>query len=442
MTLSTSGLRRTTPPSATPTARASSTRGPRRASLNPLPIAGGLGSDGLGRRRHPLPRLLQPARQRQHRLPAPEGRRGDPGAGGDPHHGRARCRERDPRRGGAPHHRARARGLREGVLHQRRRRRERERDPHGAPRSPAATRSSRSTARTTATPARPSSRPATGAASPTSTPAATCTSSAPTSTAPSSGPRRPSRSRERALHHLERVVQAEGPESIAAILLETIPGTAGILTPPPGYLAGVRAIADRYGILLILDEVMAGFGRTGEWFAFDAFDVRPDLITFAKGVNSGYVPIGGVIISDADRAPLRRARLPGRAHLLRPPARRGECRRDPRRDGRGGHRRATRRRIGSEHLGPASRPRGEARRHRRGPRLRRLLGARARRGPRHPRAARPPRRRSPEGRPALARPPAVHRRQPHPRRPARRRDRRRGRPGIAIIDAALGELRP
>ncbi|PPH92024.1 aspartate aminotransferase family protein [Rathayibacter sp. AY1D5] len=103
---------------------------------------------------------------------------------------------------------------------------------------------------------------------------------------------------ERALHHLERVVQAEGPESIAAFLLETIPGTAGVLTPPPGYLAGVREIADRYGIQLILDEVMAGFGRTGEWFAFDAFDVRPDLITFAKGVNSGYVPIGGVVISD------------------------------------------------------------------------------------------------------------------------------------------------
>lgn len=101
----------------------------------------------------------------------------------------------------------------------------------------------------------------------------------------------------RALQHLERTVQLEGADSIAAILLESIPGTAGILTPPPGYLAGVRAICDRYGIVLILDEVMAGFGRTGNWFAFDAFDVRPDLITFAKGVNSGYVPIGGVIIS-------------------------------------------------------------------------------------------------------------------------------------------------
>lgn len=107
----------------------------------------------------------------------------------------------------------------------------------------------------------------------------------------------PEQEAERALHHLERVIQLEGPASIAAILLETVPGTAGVLTPPPGYLPGVRALCDRYGILLILDEVMAGFGRTGEWFALDAFDVRPDLITFAKGVNSGYVPIGGVVMS-------------------------------------------------------------------------------------------------------------------------------------------------
>ncbi len=103
---------------------------------------------------------------------------------------------------------------------------------------------------------------------------------------------------ERALRHLRRVIEAEGPSDIAAILLETIPGTAGILTPPPGYLAGVRELASKHGIVLILDEVMAGFGRTGEWFAFDAFDVVPDLITFAKGVNSGYVPAGGVIIAD------------------------------------------------------------------------------------------------------------------------------------------------
>jgi taurine--2-oxoglutarate transaminase len=101
----------------------------------------------------------------------------------------------------------------------------------------------------------------------------------------------------RALHHLERVIASEGPDTVAAILIETIPGTAGILVPPPGYLSGVRALADRYGIVLILDEVMAGFGRTGEWFALDAFEVVPDLITFAKGVNSGYVPVGGVLIS-------------------------------------------------------------------------------------------------------------------------------------------------
>ncbi|WP_138419297.1 aspartate aminotransferase family protein [Sinomonas gamaensis] len=108
----------------------------------------------------------------------------------------------------------------------------------------------------------------------------------------------PEQEAERALHHLRRVIEAEGPESVAAILLETIPGTAGILVPPPGYLAGVRALCDQYGIVLILDEVMAGFARTGEWFSLDAFDVRPDLITFAKGVNSGYVPVGGVIISE------------------------------------------------------------------------------------------------------------------------------------------------
>ncbi len=121
----------------------------------------------------------------------------------------------------------------------------------------------------------------------------------------------PEQESERALHHLRRVIQAEGPDSIAALLLETIPGTAGVLVPPPGYLAGVRALADEYGILLILDEVMAGFGRTGRWFAFDGYDVRPDLITFAKGVNSGYVPVGGVIISDPIAATFDERVFPG-----------------------------------------------------------------------------------------------------------------------------------
>ncbi|MFF1378439.1 aspartate aminotransferase family protein [Streptomyces sp. NPDC058308] len=102
---------------------------------------------------------------------------------------------------------------------------------------------------------------------------------------------------ERALQHLEDTIVYEGPQTVAAIILETVPGTAGIMIPPPGYLAGVRALCDKYGIVFVLDEVMAGFGRTGEWFAADLFDVVPDLMTFAKGVNSGYVPLGGVAIS-------------------------------------------------------------------------------------------------------------------------------------------------
>jgi taurine--2-oxoglutarate transaminase len=104
---------------------------------------------------------------------------------------------------------------------------------------------------------------------------------------------------QRALEHLEMTVAMEGPQTLAAIVLETIPGTAGIMPPPPGYLAGVRELCDRHGIVYIADEVMAGFGRSGRWFAVDHWDVVPDLIAFAKGVNSGYVPLGGVVISDA-----------------------------------------------------------------------------------------------------------------------------------------------
>jgi taurine--2-oxoglutarate transaminase len=126
----------------------------------------------------------------------------------------------------------------------------------------------------------------------------------------------PEQESERALHHLERVIQSEGPTSIAAILIETIPGTAGVLVPPPGYLAGVRALADKYGIVLIFDEVMAGFGRTGGWFAFHSLAengqrVVPDLVTFAKGVNSGYVPVGGVIISPSIAQTFDDAVFPG-----------------------------------------------------------------------------------------------------------------------------------
>jgi taurine--2-oxoglutarate transaminase len=102
---------------------------------------------------------------------------------------------------------------------------------------------------------------------------------------------------ERALQHLEQVIQFEGPGTIACIILESVVGTAGILIPPPCYLEGVRALCDKYGIIYIADETMSGFARTGKWFAFQNWDVQPDLIVFAKGSNSGYVPVGGVVIS-------------------------------------------------------------------------------------------------------------------------------------------------
>ncbi|MFE2330971.1 aspartate aminotransferase family protein [Streptomyces coelicoflavus] len=115
----------------------------------------------------------------------------------------------------------------------------------------------------------------------------------------------------RALEHLETTIAFEGPGTIAAIILETIPGTAGIMMPPAGYLAGVREICDKYGIVFVLDEVMAGFGRTGTWFAADLYDVVPDLMTFAKGVNSGYVPLGGVAISAEIAATFAERPYPG-----------------------------------------------------------------------------------------------------------------------------------
>jgi taurine--2-oxoglutarate transaminase len=102
----------------------------------------------------------------------------------------------------------------------------------------------------------------------------------------------------RALEHLEQVIIFEGPATVAAILIESVVGTAGVLIPPAGYLEGVRALCDKYGIKWIADEVMSGFGRTGKWFAYQHSTAEPDLIVFAKGVNSGYVPLGGVIISD------------------------------------------------------------------------------------------------------------------------------------------------
>ena len=116
---------------------------------------------------------------------------------------------------------------------------------------------------------------------------------------------------ERALRHLEDMILLEGPQNIAALILESIPGTAGIYVPPAGYMEGVRELTRRHGIVFIADEVMAGFGRSGKWFAIDHWDVVPDLLTFAKGVNSGYVPLGGVAVSDAIFETFRERAYPG-----------------------------------------------------------------------------------------------------------------------------------
>ena len=101
------------------------------------------------------------------------------------------------------------------------------------------------------------------------------------------------------LQGLEDVIRYEGPHTIAAVFLETIVGTNGILIPPDGYIAGVREICDRYDILMVADEVMAGFGRTGRWFAVDNWDTVPDLMTMAKGLTSSYLPLGAVAMRHA-----------------------------------------------------------------------------------------------------------------------------------------------
>ena len=116
---------------------------------------------------------------------------------------------------------------------------------------------------------------------------------------------------QRALQHLEDTLMVEGPHTIAMIALESVVGTNGILVPPDGYLQGVRDICDRYGIVMLCDEVMAGFGRCGEWFAVNKWNVVPDLITFAKGVNSGYLPLGGVVISQKIADTFKDRQFPG-----------------------------------------------------------------------------------------------------------------------------------
>jgi taurine---2-oxoglutarate transaminase len=111
---------------------------------------------------------------------------------------------------------------------------------------------------------------------------------------PHHGYGRPIDSAEQSLAMLEEIIQLEGPNHIAAIFLESVSGTNGILIPPDGYLQGVRELCTKYGILMVCDEVMAGFGRTGEWFAINHWNVVPDLMTMAKGLTSGYIPMGAV----------------------------------------------------------------------------------------------------------------------------------------------------
>ncbi len=96
------------------------------------------------------------------------------------------------------------------------------------------------------------------------------------------------------LNHLEEIIHYEGPQTIAAILMESVTGTNGIIIPPEGYMQGVRALCDQYGIVMIADEVMSGFGRTGKWFAVEHWDVVPDIISMAKGLTSAYAPLGAV----------------------------------------------------------------------------------------------------------------------------------------------------
>src|SRR5258708_7964922 len=102
---------------------------------------------------------------------------------------------------------------------------------------------------------------------------------------------------QKALAPVEEVIWYEGPQYNAAILLEPVAGTSGLIVPPDGFLQGLRTLCDRYGIVLVLDEVMTGFGRTGKWFASEHWNVVPDIMTFPKRVNSGYVPPGGALVA-------------------------------------------------------------------------------------------------------------------------------------------------
>ena len=182
---------------------------------------------------------------------------------------------------------------------------------------------------------------------------------------------------EESLQGLEDVIRYEGASTIAAVFLETIVGTNGILIPPDGYIRGVRELCDRNGILMVCDEVMAGFGRTGRWFAVDHWDVVPDLMTMAKGLTSSYLPLGAVAMRDHDRRGHGEQDVLRRPHVQQPPGQPGRGARDDRRL-RGGRphrqRRAPRRRDAR----PPRGPRGQAPVRRRAPQPRAVRDPRAR----------------------------------------------------------------
>ena len=147
----------------------------------------------------------------------------------------------------------------------------------------------------------------------------------------------------RLLDEMERAIVEAGPETVAMIIAEPVQNAGGCLVPPDGYWAGLRELADRYGIALVADEVITGFGRIGEWFAAPRYGATPDLITCAKGITSAYAPMGAVLVSDRIAEPLYDdgPDAPARHHLRRPPGRGGDGaaqHRDLRARGRAGER--------------------------------------------------------------------------------------------------------
>ena len=137
------------------------------------------------------------------------------------------------------------------------------------------------------------------------------------------------------LDELRDVIEQEGPDSVAAVFMEPVQNSGGTFTPPEGYYQGVRAICDEYGMLLVADEVICGFGRLGEWFGSTRYDIRPDIVTFAKGVGSAHVPLGGVLMTDNVAAPFLEGHdhAQPRHHLRRPPRVGGRGAQEPRGDG-------------------------------------------------------------------------------------------------------------